>query len=78
MQAIRKLKNNKIFKVDSIVESTITKEWMGSPVDVKAHLIVKKMEKNSVLCEEYREADGKAYKIRFIDITTIIIMDFIL
>ena len=44
---------------------------MGSPVDVKAHLIVKKMEKNSVLCEEYREADGKAYKIRFIDITTI-------
>jgi hypothetical protein len=71
MQAIRKLKNNKIFKVDSIVESTITKEWMGSPVDVKAHLIVKKMEKNSVLCEEYREADGKAYKIRFIDITTI-------
>ena len=71
MQAIRKLKNNKIFKVDSIVESTITKEWMGSPVDVKAHLIVKKMNIDNVICEEYNEANGKAYKIKFIDITTI-------
>ena len=71
MQAIKKLKNNKIFKINSIVASTITKEWMGSPVDVEAHLIVKKMNKDNVICEEYREADGKAYKIKFIDITTI-------
>ena len=71
MQAIRKLKNNKIFKVDSIVESTITKEWMGSPVDVKAHLIVKRLDMHDCICEEYGEADGKAYKIRYLDISTI-------
>ena len=71
MDAIKKLKEHKIFKPNSIVQSTITKEWMGSPVDVKAHLIVKKMNKDNVICEEYNEANGKAYKIKFIDITTI-------
>ena len=43
MQAIKKLKDHKIFKENSIVQSTITKDWMGSPVDVKAHLIVKRI-----------------------------------
>ena len=71
MQAIKKLKDHKIFKENSIVQSTITKDWMGSPVDVKAHLIVKQMNVDDVICEEYNESDGKAYKIKFIDITTI-------
>ena len=71
MQAIKKLKDHKIFKENSIVQSTITKDWMGSPVDVKAHLIVKRINENNAICEEYGEADGKAYKIKLIDITTI-------
>ena len=71
MKAIKKLKEHNIFKSNSIIQSTITKEWRGSPVDVKAHLIVKKMNIDNVICEEYNEANGKAYKIKFIDITTI-------
>ena len=51
MKAIKKLQEHNIFKKDSIVESVITKDWMGSPVDKKA--------------------DGKAYKIKYLDITTI-------
>ena len=71
MNAIKKLQENKIFKINSIIQSTITKNWMGSPVHVKAHLIVKKINAEDVICEEYKEADGKAYKIKFLDITTI-------
>ena len=71
MTAIKKLQEHKIFKVNSIIQSTITKDWMGSPVQVKAHLIVKKINDDNVICEEYKEADSKAYKIRFLDITTI-------
>jgi hypothetical protein len=33
------------------------------------------MNVNDVICEEYNESDGKAYKIRFVDITTIDGMD---
>ena len=71
MSAIKKLKEHKIFKENSIVQSTITKDWMGSPVEKKAYLIVKKINNDDVICEEYKEADGKAYKIKFIDIITI-------
>ena len=71
MDAIKKLQENKIFKINSIIQSTITKNWMGSPVHVKEHLIVKKINAEDVICEEYKEADGKAYKIKFLDITTI-------
>ena len=71
MDAIKKLKEHKIFKEKSIVKSTIEKAWMGSPVEVEAHLIVNTLKDNYCICEEYLEADGKAYKIRFIDITTI-------
>ena len=71
MKAIKKLKEHKIFKSNSIIGSTITKEWMGSPVDVEAHLIVKTLKDNYCICEEYLEATKKTYKIRYIDITTI-------
>ena len=71
MDAIKKLKEHKIFKPNSIVLSTIEKAWMGEPIHVKAHLIVKQLRENDCICEEYNEADGKAYKIRFIDITPI-------
>ena len=67
----KRLKDRKILKENTLVDSMITKDWMGSPVDVKAHLIVKKINNDDVICEEYKEADGKAYKIKFIDIITI-------
>ena len=44
MNAIKKLQEHNIFKRDSIVESTIMKDWMGSPVEKKVHLIVRKSE----------------------------------
>ena len=71
MNAIKKLQEHNIFKKDSIVESVITKDWLGSPVEKKVHLIVKKTMINDCLCEEYGEADGKAYKIKYLDIITI-------
>ena len=71
MDAIKKLKEHKIFKPNSIVQTTITKDWYGSPVEVEAQLIVKHLGPHECICEEYREADGKAYKIRYLDITTI-------
>ena len=71
MEAIKKLQEHNIFKRDSIVESTITKDWMGSPVEKKVHLIVRKVRKDDCLCEEYGEADGKAYKIKYLNICTI-------
>jgi len=71
MNAIKKLQENNIFKKDSIVESVIKKSWMGSPVEKKVHLIVRKVRADDCLCEEYGEADGKAYKIKFLDISTI-------
>ena len=75
MDTIKKLKNNKIFKIDSIVESTIMKSWMGAPVEKKAYLIVKKLQNNDCICEEYNESDGISHKIRYLDITTIDGMD---
>ena len=71
MEAIKKLQEHNIFKRDSIVESTITKDWMGSPVEKKVHLIVRKVRKDDCLCEEYGEADGKAYKLKYLNICTI-------
>ena len=71
MEIIKKLQNKKIFKENSLVGSTIEKNWMGSPEYFKSILIVKKMEKNYCLCEEYSESDKKLYKIKYIDITTI-------
>ena len=71
MEIIKKLKDNKIFKEKSIVKSTIEKAWMGSPVEVEAHLIVNTLKDNYCICEEYLEATKKTYKIRYIDITTI-------
>ena len=64
---IKKLRDRKILNTDSLVQSTITKDWMGSPVDVQATLIVKELGGNHCICQEYREADGKAYKIKFLD-----------
>ena len=71
MNAIKKLQEHNIFKRDSIVESTIMKDWMGSPVEKKVHLIVRKVRQNDCLCEEYGEADGKAYKIKYVNILTV-------
>jgi len=71
MEIIKKLLDKKIFKNNSLVESVITKDWMGSPVELKSILIVKKLEKKYCLCEEYRESSGKSYKIKYVDITTI-------
>tara|TARA_Y100000593_G_C4132240_1_gene247998 strand:- start:255 stop:554 length:300 start_codon:yes stop_codon:yes gene_type:complete len=67
----KKLKDRKILKENTLVDSMITKDWMGSPVEINGTLIVKKLENDHCLCQEYNEADGKSYKIRYVDITAI-------
>ena len=65
MNVIQKLKDHKIFKENSLIESTIEKSWMGSPITVKGTLIVKKLNINDCICEEYQSASDKIYKIRY-------------
>ena len=67
----KRLKDRKILKENTLVDSMITKDWMGSPVEINGTLIVKKVENDHCLCQEYNEADGKSYKIRYVDITAI-------
>ncbi|OUU17828.1 MAG: hypothetical protein CBB97_21765 [Candidatus Endolissoclinum sp. TMED37] len=71
MKAIKKLKDNKIFGADTIVESVVKKSLWGSPVFKKAFLKVKKAEDEFCICEEVGEADGKAHKINYINVLTV-------
>ena len=71
MEAIKKLRDKNIFNDQSIVESMIKKNWMGDAVIKKAHLRVKKVNEDDCICEELGEADGKAYKIKDINILTV-------
>ena len=71
MEAIKKLRDKKIFNDQSIVESMIQKNWMGSPVIKRSLLRVKKVDDDHCVCEELGEADGKAYKIKYINILTV-------
>ena len=65
MQAIKKLQEHKIFKEDSIVESIIKKNLWGT------FLRVKKPQDTDCICEELGEADGKAHKIKYVNILTV-------
>ena len=67
----KKLKDRKILKENTLVDSMITKDWMGSPVEINGTLIVKKLENDHCVCEELGEADGKAHKIKYINILTV-------
>ena len=64
MEAIKKLRDKNIFNDQSIVESMIQKNWMGSPVIKRGLLRVKKVDADHCVCEELGEADGKSYKIK--------------
>ena len=70
MEAIKKLRDKKIFNNKSIVESMIQKNWMGSPVIKRSLLRVKQVGEDDCVCEELGSADGKAYKIKYINILT--------
>ena len=71
MQAIKKLKEHKIFAEDSIVESIVKKSLWGSPVFKKTFLKVKDIQEDHCICEEVGEADGIAHKIKYINILTV-------
>ena len=71
MQAIKKLQEHKIFGEDSIVESVIKKNLWGTPVYKNAFLKVKEADNDFCVCEELGEADGKAHKIKYVNILTI-------
>ena len=71
MQAIKKLQEHKIFGEDSIVESYIEKSLWGSPLFKKSYLRVKQASNDHCVCEELGEADGKAHKIKYINILTV-------
>ena len=71
MEAIIKLKNNKIFGTNTIVESVVKKHLWGSPVFKKAFLKVKVANDDHCVCEEVGQADGKAHKIKYVNILTV-------
>lgn len=71
MEAIKKLRENKIFGADSIVETVIQKSLWGTPVPKKSFLKVKTVNENDCVCEEVGETDGKAHKIRYVNILTV-------
>ena len=71
MEAIKKLRDKNIFNDQSIVESMIEKNWMGSPVIKNALLRVRKVRDDHCICEELGEADGKAHKIKYVNILTV-------
>jgi len=71
MKAIKKLKEGKIFGPDSIVESVVKKSLWGTPVYKKTFLRVKKANDDDCVCEEFGSADGKAHKIKYINILTV-------
>ena len=71
MNVIQKLKDHKIFKENSLIESTIQKSWMGSPITVKGTLIVKELNTDYCICEEYQTANDILYNIRYFNIMTI-------
>ena len=71
MEAIKKLRDKNIFSDQSIVESLIQKNWRGSPVIKRSLLRVKKVGDDHCICEELGEADGKAYKIKYVNILTV-------
>ena len=51
MEAIKKLRDKNIFNDQSIVESMIQKNWMGSPVIKRGLLRVKKVGDDHCVCE---------------------------
>ena len=71
MQAIKKLQEHKIFKENTIVESIVQKHLWGSPVMKKVFLRVRKIRENDCVCEEVGEADGKAHKIKYVNMLTV-------
>ena len=71
MEAIKKLRDKNIFSDQSIVESMIQKNWMGTPVIKRSLLRVRKVDADHCVCEELGEADGKAYKIKYVNILTV-------
>ena len=71
MEAIKKLKDENIFGKDSIVETYIEKSLWGSPVYKRSLLKVKEANETECVCEELGQADGKAHKIKYINILTV-------
>ena len=71
MKAIKKLKENKIFGKNTIVESYIEKTLWRTPLYKKAFFLVKKANDNDCVCEEVGSTDGKAHKIKYLNILTV-------
>jgi len=71
MEEIKKLRDKNIFNDQSIVESMVRKNWMGDAVIKRSFLRVKKVNEDDCICEELGSADGKAYKIRYVNILTV-------
>ena len=56
---ITKLKDKKIFKIDSLIEAEVTKSFMGSPVNKKITLRVKYLFDTYCLADEEKSLDYK-------------------
>jgi len=72
LDLVYKLKEKEIFKVGSMIESSVQKYHMGSPIDVRTALRVREMhEDHCIADDEYAHSESPMRKILFLDIITI-------
>tara|TARA_X000000950_G_scaffold262342_1_gene333487 strand:+ start:759 stop:1073 length:315 start_codon:yes stop_codon:yes gene_type:complete len=75
INAVHKLREQRIFQETSLIESTIQKDFFGSPVPKTVTLKISQMGIDHCMCEEYNDASGALHKVKFTDISKIDGMD---
>jgi len=69
---IHKLKEKKIFKVGSIIDTDVEKYHLGTPMTIRATLRIREIHNNHCVAdEEYAHSESPMHKIDYVDIITI-------
>lgn len=72
LDLVYKLKEKNIFKVGSMIESSVQKYQMGSPINVRTTMRVREMHNTYCIADdEYAHSESPVRKIPFLDIITI-------
>ena len=72
LDLVYKLKEKEIFKMGSMIESSVQKFQMGSPINLRTTLRVREMHEDYCIADdEYAHSDSPMRKILFLDIITI-------
>lgn len=69
---VYKLKDKNIFKVGSMIETSVQKYHLGTPINVRTTLRVREMhDKHCIADDEYAHSESPVRKIDYFDIITI-------